>query len=275
MKIRLLLILSCLLFSFGCNKKQEVYRIGIDSSWYPLELAGQEGYLMAFAIDLLVEVAKKEKLQLSVLPLSWDNLFQALREERVDAVLSSLQPYSFNIKEYTFSEPFLHTGPILVVPKDSPHTKIDELENKEIAIVQNSNAGVLLQKYPKISIKSYESIPHALSAVTHELSDAAALSLLITQNYVRDLFSNELKMVNTPLNDEGVRLITLYKKKPNLVRQFNQGIKTLQKGGHYHTLLEKWGLSPNNKPPQDLNKKIADFLKPYKPNREVVDLKIP
>lgn len=258
--IFLLLLLSLFMGGCGRGKKHSGYLVGIDPHWYPVELAGQEKNVLAFSIDLLVEIAKIKHLEFSIVNMSSNNLLWGLKNRHYDAALSSLQPYTIYEKIYSFSNPYLMTGPTIVALIQDPITNISDLKGKEIGVVYGSSATLLLQKYPGVILRSYDSIPFALEALEKEEVDLAVLHILIAQNYVRDLYANKLKISLHPLGTEALRLVALDNENKELINSFNEGLETLVREGKYQQLMDKWGLSPTSKPVAHLDEKLQTLL---------------
>lgn len=261
MKAKIFFILGILLLC-GCSSvKKNTYRIGVDPSWYPLELPGREKNVLAFSIELLQEVAKKEKLQLTLVRMNWDNLLWGLREKKYQAALSTLTPYVFYQRKYTFSNPYLLTGPTLILPADAKELSLDKMQGKEIAIVTGSEADTLLQVYPGVIIRSYESVPDALNALALGQVDAAVVDYLIGESYVNDLYQGKLKASGAPLTNEGLRLLVMHNESPKLIDRFDKGLAAIKASGAYDELLRKWGLLSNpGVSDEEMNRKIEAFL---------------
>lgn len=249
------LLLSC------SGGKKPTYNIGVDPSWYPLDLAGQQKLLLAFSIELLQEISREEKLQMAVTRLNWDNLLWALREKKTDAVLSTVQPYVFYQKKYVFSDPYLLTGSILIVPENSKYTGIDKMVGKEIGLLRGSSAAVLLQRIPGLILRAFDSIPETLNNLEAGHIDGALIDAPLAMSYIRDLYHGKLKIVGNPIGDQGLRLVSLHTAHPILIDQFNKGLALIKKNGKYEQLLKKWGLSsdtPLSK--EDLDRQVEAFL---------------
>lgn len=243
--LSLFIFLICLTFcSCGCSKKKSHdYRIGLDPSWYPLEIPGMDKNLLAFSTELLHEIASLRKVKIAIIHMSWDNLTLGLAEKEYHGVLSSLYPYLFYEKKYSFSDPYLMTGLVLVVPAKSSITSLDKLKDKEVAVLRGSTAVTLVDKYPGVQTKEYDAVPSALNDLLQQNVDAVLVDYLIAQAYIRDLYHGQLKIATAPLNDQGLRLITLYDQAPGLIKDFNRGLKELKENGKYLELLKKWGFS--------------------------------
>jgi polar amino acid transport system substrate-binding protein len=229
----------------ACGGERDAYdyRIGLDPSWYPLELLGQEPLVTGFSSDLIQGVAKKERLRLVRTLASWDNLLQGLEEGKYEGALTSMAPQVFTEDRYDFSEVYLLTGPVLIVPADSALASLDALVGKEVAVQGGSPGALLLERYPGVLIRYYDNIPTALNAVLTQEVDAAVFGVVPAEAYVRDLYKGRLKIATAPLNEEGLRLMVLHNKAPGLLRAFHAGLKSMRRDGKYAELLEKWSLA--------------------------------
>jgi len=236
-RLPFILCLFCIALFTACGKesKHSTYTIGVDNSWYPLDVKGREKNISLFSTELLQKIATLEDLHLSLMPRNSDALLSGLEEGKYEGMLASMQPYGFLEKKYDFSELYLKTGPVIVLPAHStlafPENALTELSGREIGVVVNSSAILVLEKVPGILIRSFDSIPQALNAILSGTVDGAAIDYLNALGYTEDIYANQLKIATTPLNDEGVRLITLHKGAPELMNAFNEGIEKLQKDG--------------------------------------------
>jgi polar amino acid transport system substrate-binding protein len=232
----LTLFLSC------TGSSSKTFRIAIDPSWYPLPLMGQEKYVLGFSTDLLQEIVRIENIPVATITSSWNTLLWGLQEEHYEGMLSSLVPQLFNKKDYDFSELYLPTGLVLVVPIDSTVRSMDELKGKEIAFSPGSSGEDILAKYPGIIIRSYDAIPNVLADIVNGNVDGALIENLIANAYIKDVYAAQLKVATRPLTPAGLRLVTLHGKEERLQSAFNSGLEKLKKNGKYQELLKKWSL---------------------------------
>jgi polar amino acid transport system substrate-binding protein len=99
-----------------------------------------------------------------------------------------------------------------------------------------------LEKYPGILIRTYDSIPKALNAILNGTIDGAIVDILSAVAYCQDLYQGKLKIVTDPLNNEGLRMLSLHDQSQDLILHFNRGIEKLKSSGAYDKLLVKWNL---------------------------------
>lgn len=215
----------------------------MDPTWSTLSLPGRMPALKAFTAELIREIGKLEELQVSLYDTSWDRLFFGLQKGQDDAILSTMEPYLFYEKTYDFSEPILLTGPTVVIRTEDEIKSLDDFSGKEVAILRLSKAALILEKYPEITQKVYESVPEALNAVAAGEVDGAAIDILTASAFCTDLYQGQLKIAFPPLNREGIRLTLLHDHAPELLAKFNHGLKQMEKSGKLLKLAQKWSLS--------------------------------
>lgn len=237
--------LSCLLFIlWGCGSSQKPYKIAVDPSWYPLNFEERQNNILGFTNELLLAISSERDLPISLLQVNWDTLFEGLQKKEYPAILSSLYPYNFNEDIYSFSEIFLHIGPVIIVPKGSVAHSLKQLEGFEVGVLAGSSDILLLEKYPNILIRTYESIPTTLNDLLSGNIQAAILPILPASAFIQNLYYKSLTISSKPLTEQGLRLITLKNENPALIKAFNKALDHLKNSGEYDLLLQKWNL-PN------------------------------
>lgn len=238
-----LLFSFCTFFLTGCGDNNNgSYKIGVDPLWYPLDFKGQENNVMGFSSELLTEISKDEKLYLSLLNTNWDSLFQGLRAGTYDAILSSLPPYNFNLKQYEFSDLYLPLGPVLILPSSSKFNSLEKMNGLDVGVIAGSSSTLILETYPGIQIQTYGSAAALINDLLMGYIDGALLPILIAESFTRGSFTDSIQIVSKPLNNEGLRVLTLKGKSPKLLKYFNKGLEHLEKTDKYDKLLKKWQL---------------------------------
>ncbi len=243
MKVLYYVIVLALTFLCGCSSSSNGGRkVGVDASWYPLELGTRTNNVTAFSTELLTEIGKVENIPFVKLTVNWNDLMEGLQQDKYEAILSSMPPYIFNEKMYDFSDLYLPMGPVLVVPEDSKIDSMKMLDGKEIGIISGSSNAHILEKSPGVIIRYYDTIPQALNDIVHQTIDGAIIDVLSAKAYSNDLYQGQLKIATEPLNDEGLRMITKHDEADDLIKGFNKGLKKLKQNGIYDQILDKWGL---------------------------------
>lgn len=230
-------------FSTNCSAvKKTVYRVGIDSNWYPLNFEALQPYVNGFTEDLLLEISRYTGIEWVKLEANWDSLLEGLQEKRYDAILTVLPAYGYNQAKYDFSKNFLNLGPVLIVPVNAQLNDLTKLSHEVVGVVMGDPAFLLLQKYPEIIVRKYETVPDLLSAVVTGSIEGALLDRLVASSYLRDLYGEQLKISSESLTETGLHLISLKGQQKRLIDLFNQTLYQLKKQKKLQALEKKWQL---------------------------------
>lgn len=241
----LFFLFAVFLSSCGCDGqgRHGTIRIGIDPSWSPLDFKEQEPYINGYVEELLLEMSRYSGIEFQKIPANWDSLFDGLEEERYDAVLSSMPPYSFNKSKYDFSENFLDIGPVLITPWDAHTANLNQLSGELVGVLTGDQAILLLSQHPEIIIRMFNSVPETLNAIVSGEIKAAILDRLPAANYTRDIYAGRLKIASQPLTDAGLHATVLKKKADRFIKAFNNALEQMKKKKTMEALQKKWNLS--------------------------------
>lgn len=232
-------LLAC---SSSTHNEKKGYVIAQDPLWYPLSLPGKEAYLSGYTSDLFQKIGAMEAFEVNIVEASWDNLLFGLENQRYDAIVSSLPPIVAYLDQFSFSEVYLELGPQLIVKKKSTISDMIDLEEKEVGVLSGAMNDINLLEVKSINIQFFDNYTSLLEGVQNGLVDAVLMPRLLALSYIRDLYADSLKIVGSPLNHEGLRLITLKNQEPQLIEKFNRGLQMLKSNKEEEFLLKKWWL---------------------------------
>lgn len=242
----LILLLLFIFWFWFKNKSVETVKdhrflIGIDNRWFPLDLRGQESYMQGFVSELTTQIATKEDLKIQLVPVATSQLFDNLDKEYYDAVFSSLSPNVLNERKYYFSDTIYSVGPVLIVPKYSKATSIDQLHNVG---VKTGFSGIFAASgSPLTSVITYNNMNLALSDLDMGKIDGLVMGSIDAYAYIKGFYLDKLKVVTPPLTKEGLRLVTLNNHlNKEFIKLFNEGLKEIKEEGDYEKILHNWNL---------------------------------
>lgn len=244
--VSLIVILLFLIYALSTSsqgKSSRYYHIARPSSWVDLDVYGKERNLQGFIDDLLFTIAKKADFGLELISVVPDSLLKGLDTEEYDGIISRMMLNDSNINSYLFSDPFLLLGPVLVVSKSSHVTSLEQMEGKMVGIRSGSSAIFNLERDPKIVIITYDNINVALEHLIANKIDGVVMDVWLAKVLTEGFYSDRLKIATNPLNNSGLRLVTLNsaKWKP-LIEEFNKTLKEIKSDGTFRQLIEKWSL---------------------------------
>jgi ABC-type amino acid transport substrate-binding protein len=241
-----LLLISLMNLVRSCSNSVSTiptYRIGRDPHWFFVNLMGKERNMTAFSDELLSAMAKKEKLGLVILSDFSNELLQKLQKGELDGILSPLEKNATNQNHLLFSDPYFSLGPVLILPIESDFNSEQKQGQKMIGIQTSLSNNLNLEKDPTIQIRLYNDILQALADLNTNQIDGVIFPSLPAFIYTKAFYPNRLRIATPPLNEEGLRLITLNNPKgASLIQHFNEGLHKLKQDGGYDELIHKWGL---------------------------------
>lgn len=223
-----------------------VFRIGIDETWYPLNLYGKEEYISAFSKDLLQKIAAQQHFSVQIVQIGSENRLAGLDNGEYEGIFSSLILQQENTEKYISSNPYYLLGPVLVVSKSSSVKSLNDLKGKTIGLIKRSDPIEALEKHSSIRIVyyGYNDRIKLIEDVSNNVIGSMLLDVIPAYEYIRDgLYRDKLKIASKPLTTEGLRLIA--KNNPEsekLIKHFNEGLKAMKNNDVYSQLLSKWEL---------------------------------
>ena len=219
------------------------YAVGVDPSFYPASVGAEGNQVYGFTLDLFKAISKLEGVKLDIYDAGPQSLLSGLEQNTFRAVITGDTLVGREKKIFNVSEPFLLLGPVIVAPSYADISSLGQLSNKVVGVLYQSEAYFLIQKYPKVVIESYDNPALMMEALQYDLVDGALINVLSATSLVNNLYQKQLKVMSKPLTDEGLRLLILQDKNPELVEIFNSGLEKAKRRGIYDNLLKKWDLS--------------------------------
>ncbi len=253
MKIILSLISIFLLgwfaFSLCSSPHQKLakvhYVIGIDPTWYPLDLKSKERNMTAFAEILLKEIGRMEDIKISIRQLSTNRLFPEFEKKHVDGVISVLLPPLFaNESPYIVSAPFYRLGLVLVVGAKKPVESLNEMKDRVVGLVGNARTELNINLYPDVNFSGYSEASQAIVDLSNKRIDGVIMDSLDAKSYSQGFYAGKISIVKTPLSIEGISLIlhnTEDSKK--FLSLFDSKLEELRSNGEFARMLNVWQLS--------------------------------
>ena len=228
---------------FSCSiLPQQRYCVGIDPTFYELDIPGQSTNVYLFICDVLAEIGKSQHIALHPTIVSQNRLYDTLETDVCHAVIGLMEPSVTTQATYSFSQVILPTGPVLVVQTQRPFNSLYEMAGQNLALQQHTAQLEYLMAFPDVDKAFYLEIGPTLEALANNQYGGALIPQLFARSYIRNLYREALTITDEPFNTEGLRLITAHKQQEELRSKINRGLKKLHKSGRWQQLLHKWQL---------------------------------
>lgn len=226
----------------GCRSQKTVYRVGIDPYFYPLSIHRKTEMLAGFSLELLEKIGLIENIQFIPVQMNWNNLLYGLDKKSYQAALSFLQPYLFNERKYRFSNPYFSVGLILLVQDKSNVFSLEDLTYKELIIPKSPSLMQVLERYPKIYKRFYNSPEDGFNVLIQGKTDGAVIQNYIASGFLREPYPGKVVVIPPLITHKGMHLLTTSGKNEKILKIFNRGLQKMKEHGEYDALVKKWNL---------------------------------
>ena len=112
--------------------------VGFDQSYPPYGFVGNDGNFTGFDLDLAAEVASRNGWDIQLEPIDWDAKDTLLNSGAITCIWNGFTMEGRE-NDYTFSDPYMLNGQVVVVKKDSGIKSLADLKGK-VVITQTDSA---------------------------------------------------------------------------------------------------------------------------------------
>lgn len=113
--------------------------VGFDSSYPPYGYVGDDGEYTGFDLELAQEVATRNNWEVQLEPIEWDAKDTMLDSGAINCIWNGFTMEGRE-DDYTFSEPYMINGQVIVVRADSGIASFDDLAGKNVITQVDSAA---------------------------------------------------------------------------------------------------------------------------------------
>ncbi|MGE9911078.1 transporter substrate-binding domain-containing protein [Atopobiaceae bacterium SGI.236] len=227
--------------------------VGFDKSYPPYGFMDQKtGEYTGFDLELAKEVCKRNNWELALEPIDWDAKDSLLNSGEITCIWNGFT-LEGREDDYTFSDPYMLNGQVVVVKKDSGIKSLADLKGKVVITQTDSAALDLLQGDKKDvadTFKKLETIGDYNTAFMQLESgavDAVACDLSIAQ-YQLSAKPDAYTQLDETLSTEHYA-VGFKKGSDALAKKVTETLKAMDKDGFVKKLCEKYadyGISYDN-----------------------------
>lgn len=118
--------------------------VGLDQAYPPYGFIGDDGQITGFDIELAQEVCNRKGWEMKPEPIDWDAKDTLLNSGTITCIWNGFTMEGRE-DDYTFSEPYMLNGQVVVVKADSGITSFDDLAGKTVVTQTDSAAQDVLE----------------------------------------------------------------------------------------------------------------------------------
>ena len=227
--------------------------LGVSPDYPPYEFTTTENgqkKVVGADIYLAQEIAKKLGVEVEIQEMAFDSLIAAVNANKVDMVISGVNPTEERKKAVDFSDIYYTGKGIFVVNKDSAEIKsVADLKGKKVGVQKGSTYETYAKEQLKIEDKDLQSltdVPSLLQDLKNKKIDVVLIPddvAKIAINKYNDIKISTFSAENDP---EATGMAIVFKKAKDdsnktLLEQVNAVIKEIKEKNLFEKELDKYG----------------------------------
>lgn len=220
-----------------------VLRVGMDASYPPFESIAKDGTLVGLDVDIAREISNQLGLEPEFLPnLPYDGLYDALRAERVDIVISALPIDPSRREDYAYSEPYFYAGHVLVarLQWDSVQSVAD-LAGHSVGVVLGTEGDREARRWARrlrdLNLLQYNTVEEALKALQESEADVVVIDRVSALRATGS--DTDLTIVGEPLTMVPYAC-AMRRDSVRLLDAVNQALKGMEDDSTMELLISTW-----------------------------------
>jgi ABC-type amino acid transport substrate-binding protein len=223
-------------------QRDGVLRVGMDASYPPFELVDDAGQFSGYDVDLATALAERWGVTPVFVNIHFDGLYDALRTEKVDLIVSAL-PYDRTLtRDVLYSQSYFNAGQVLVAPAAAGISGVADLAGRRVAVELGAEGHQLLRQMVRddglavniVACREAEEVPALLAAGG---ADATVCDRVTAETYVAA--DPDLQIVGPALSDEPYVIATGYEAR-QVMEAVNAALDEWRADGRLGTWEARW-----------------------------------
>ena len=232
-------------------QRRGTLRVGLDASFPPFETIDEQGQIVGLDVDLAREIAADLGVEVELVNIGFDGLYDALLARRADIIISGL-PYDPRwTEDVAYTHNYFNAGQVLVTDMDAEHGVVvqplvapgrvggdGDLAGRAVAIEWGSQADMegrrLAEELENLTLLRQPTAAEALAALAAGQAEAAIVDGVTAHSAA----ANVLRPV-TYLTDEWYAA-AVHGESRELLAAVNQTLTRLEESGEMAEIQARW-----------------------------------
>jgi len=224
-------------------QREGLIRVGMDPSWPPFEYIDQStGQIVGLDVDLAQVIGQRLGVEVELVNVGFDSLYNALYVGRFDAIVSALPYDPLLYGDVAYSISYFNAGQVLVVRADETEiSEANDLSGKRLGVEWGSEGDVvsrrLQRKTEGLKLEHYITPQDVLRALKEGEVEAAIADAVSAYQFIAT--EGSVQVVGDPLTDE-LYVVAVRLESPLLLKAINEALVEMREDGTLERLREKW-----------------------------------
>jgi len=232
-------------------QREGLMQVGMDASWPPFEyIDGSTGQIVGLDVDLARAIGQRLGVEVGLVNVGFDSLYDALYVGRFDAIVSALPYDPLLYGDVAYSISYFNAGQVLVARADETETsesvnqrirETNDLSGKKLGVEWGSEGDVIGRRLQKkiegLSLENYMAPQDVLWALKEDEVEVAIVDAVSAHQFIAT--KGGVQVVGDPLTDE-LYVVAVRLESPLLLKAINKALVEMREDGAVERLQEKW-----------------------------------
>jgi polar amino acid transport system substrate-binding protein len=220
-------------------QRRGTLRVGLDASFPPFETIDENGQIVGLDVDLARAIAADLGVEVELVNIGFDGLYDALLARRADIIISGL-PYDPRwTEDVAYTHNYFNAGQVLVTRVDKQTIEaVEDLAGRTVAVEWGSQADMegrrLAEEFEAVTLLRQATAAEALASLFSGQVDAAIVDGVTAQS----AGPKGIKLV-TNLTDEWYAA-AVHIESRELLAAVNQTLTRLEESGEMAEMQAQW-----------------------------------
>lgn len=215
---------------------------GVKADFPPFGYVDASGKNIGFDVDLahaFAEALFGDPDAVQFKAVTSGNRIPFLQSGKIDIIMASMTLTDERAEVVDFSEPYFLSGSLVMVPKDSSITGIDDVDGKSVAVIQGSVQDVMVGDLaPGAKRIKFGKVSEAVLALKTKRADAYVHDDMVILSVIKD--NPDMKAVGKPLQPLPYGLAVRKEGASELHDWVNAELESMKADGSFDALWVKW-----------------------------------
>ena len=235
----------------GCGagtSDENTIMIGISPDYAPYEsIDAKTKEMVGFDVDMIswfedyLTESEGVEYNLEFKQMNFDNIITQLQGDQVDLGVAG---FSYDEKrKVEWSDPYLGSSQVAVVPAGSSIASLSDLAGKKIGVQSGSTGEAAVKEIADAEVAPLKAVTDLMSGLAANQFDVVVIDLGVAKNYVAN---GNFQLVDGILANE-MNYIIAKDGNTEIMEKINKCIKAFVESDDYAKLCEEYGLTPLTK----------------------------
>ncbi|WP_201534880.1 transporter substrate-binding domain-containing protein [Psychrobacter ciconiae] len=215
-------------------------KIATESSFKPFSYTDANGNLIGYEIDLVNALCDQMNADCEVISQDWDGLIPGLNAKKFDAAIAGMSITPERKEVVDFSDPYFHTG-IILIGKKGDNITVDDLKAQPIAAQRATVAAQYLQdKHNEADIKLYDTQDNAYLDLTSGRVRAMMSDKVVGLDWLKTDAGKDYEVKGAEISSDEDAMGIAFQKGNPMISKFNKALAEIKANGTYDNITTRY-----------------------------------